>query len=615
MAEEKKEERVRLRDSLRQTSRLLRGYLLPHWTRMMLVLATAFGLSLSPYIFGFMSKIMIDKVLEIRPQIQQETLEGETSQTAPPAGRPMEERMRLLWWMFLAYVLIRLTLAGLRWLYSYNITYVGQKLVFRLRQELYDKLQRIQISFFDRQQVGKIMARVFDDVDIVQYSVSHVFVQLLQNMGMLAIGVVLLMHLNIALSAIALATLPFYAVAYRLYRRKVRPINRAQRERNSEMYAVASQAISGIRVVKSFAQEPREERRFFHKAAEVTRLLIKRIVLGNTLGAASGIISVLGTQAVFYLGARKIQAGELSYGTFAQFMVYVASLFSPMVRLSNMNAMVQWVSVALKRVFNLLDEEITIKDRPGAVELEECKGHIVFDHVWLKYEGAEDCALKDITFEVSPGTIVALVGPSGSGKTSLVNLLLRLYDPSKGRIILDGHDLRDIKLSSLRRYIRMVPQEPILFSGTIAENIAYGRPGATPSQIVEAAKAAELHNFIMSLPDKYESEVEEAGANLSGGQKQRMAIAMALLTDPSVLILDDSTSALDAETEARIQQTLDRVMVGRTCFIITHRMSTARKADLILVLKDGWLIEMGSHDELMAKGGMYAQVFHQQLAA
>lgn len=660
---EQKKEKVPFKESWGHLKRLVRVYLFPHWQRLLPVLALAMLTSLSPYVFGYLSRIMMDEVLQVgqgggtpkqatpsepnvidgseprrssserptpdtasietteeakggslrsREQPLETTSPGDTSLPARILKSP-SERLRLLEILFVVYILVRLTFAGANWAYSYIMTYVGQRIVFRLRRDLHDKLQALQLSFFDQQQTGKVMARVFDDVGIVQSSVSGVFITLLTQIGMLIFGTVIVFRLNVVLALVAYATFPFYAITYEIYRRKIRPINRVWRERNAEMYSIASQAISGIQVVKSFAQEKREMRRFFHKAAEMIRIIVQHTVIGNTLGSVSSIISLIGTNLIFYIGVLSIRDGHMTYGEFTFFMTSVGSLFGPVIHLATVNASLQWVLVALRRIFEVLDEEITIRDKEDAIDLREMHGVITFEQVSLKYEGAGDYALRDVDFSIPAGCRVALVGPSGSGKTSLVNLLLRLYDPTEGRILIDGIDIRDLKLSAIRNHVRMVPQEPILFSGTLAENITYGTLETTPQQVIEAAKAAELHEFIMSLPEKYETAIGERGTSLSGGQRQRMAFAMALLTDPTVLILDDTTSALDAETEARIQRTLDKIMVGRTSFTITHRMSTAMKADLILVLDRGRIVEQGTHEALMAQQGMYYEVFRQQL--
>ncbi|MFH1006318.1 MAG: ABC transporter ATP-binding protein [Candidatus Latescibacterota bacterium] len=623
-----------LRSSKRNITRLVQNYVKTYWKRVGFVLVMAMITSSSPYVFGYMSRLMLDDVLQIgivteitgKPGGEEpagdlaieEEGEGVLSPSSPSSSgqagveKTPEEKKRLLGIMFLAFVGVRLALSGSSWLYSYHVTHIGQRVVFQLRKDLHEKLQSLQLTFFDEQQIGRIMARLFDDVGVIQESVSAVFVQLIINVGLLAVGVLILLSLNWELSLFALATFPFYAIGYRIYVGRVRPVNQKMRRRNSELYGIVGQTISGIRVVKSFVQEPKELRRFFRKNAEFIRLRIQATVLGNSLGAVSGIISTIGTVLIFYFGAMQVKAGTMTFGEFTFFNASVIALFGPVIQLTNMNTVVQWVLVALKRVFDVLDEEVTIQDKENAVVLKEMKGHIVFNNVTLAYKSADGYALKNISFEAKPGMMISLVGPSGSGKTSLVNLLLRLYEASEGQILIDGHDIRDLQLSSLRDHIRMVPQEPILFSGTVAENIIYGEPGATPQQIIEAAKSAELHEFIMSMPEKYEAEVGERGTSLSGGQKQRMAFSMALLTDPTVLILDDSMSALDAETEARIQQTLDKIMLGRTSFVITHRMSTAMKADLILVLEEGNLVEQGTHEELMAKREKYHTAFRQQ---
>ncbi len=618
--------------------RFARRYVQPLMSRVILAVFLAGILSSYFFMLGFITKMTVDHVIQIRPsgvaiggmetggrdsagnaidsrqgvrnRRDPKTVLPPKSDLGPPKSRG--EKIRWLWIIFFAYLGIRMTFSLTNWLYLYNISYIGQRVVFRVRLDLHQKIQKLQMTYFDRQQTGKLMSRVLDDVGLLQSEVTTTFVQTVRHLCRVIIGTAVILVINFKLALLALVVLPLYVFTFKLFQKGIASTALRWREAYADAYGLLEERIRGIQVVLSFVRERSELREFFRKVGKAFRLSVRRFMLNSGLRAACMTISAVATALVFYWGAMLVRTGEMTVGDLIYFNISLGILFQPIVALSEVSAVLQEMTVVISRVFEVLDEKIMVEDRHDAAELKRIQGRVVFQKVTFQYREGAESVLRGLSFEARPGTSVAVVGPSGSGKSTLMSLLLRLYEPTEGSILVDDYEIRDIKLSSLRKHIAMVPQEPILFSGTIAENIIYGRGDASPEEIMRAAKAAELHDFIMSLPEKYEARVGEQGTNLSGGQKQRLAFAMALLSNPSILILDDTTSALDAETEARIQVTLDRIMRTRTTFIITHRISTAMRADRILVLDRGAMVGWGRHSDLINKEGVYRQMAEQQ---
>ena len=617
-------------------ARFIRTYVRPFRFRVVLVMGLA-GVSGSYfYVLGYITKATVDDVLQIRPRTE-ETSPGRAAgeppansaenrsardpervlphgweTDRPAATKSRTEKIRWLWAVFALYLTVRFLFAGMTWLFNYNIAFVGNRIVYRVRLDLHQKVQKLQMTFFDRKQTGKLMSRILDDVQLLESEVTTTLVQAIGHMAKVLIGIVVLLLINVQLALLAFLALPLYAMTYKLFQRPVSETFARMREAYSDTYGILEERVRGIRVVYSFAKERYERRMFFRRLVSIFRLSVRNSMLNASLRASCACISAFSVALILYTGALMVRSGDLTVGELIFFNMSLSSLFMPLVALANVNMVFQQMAVVVSRVFEVLDEEISIQDRPDAVSLQRVRGRVVFRNVRFQYSAIAGDVIKGLTFSVRPGTSVAVVGPSGAGKSTLLSLLLRLYEPTGGTILLDDYDIRDVRLSSIRRHVSMVPQEPVLFSGTISQNIVYGRDGATPDQIMEAARRAELHDFIMSQPEKYEARVEEGGGNLSGGQKQRLALAMAILTDPAILILDDTTSALDADTEARIQKTLDRVMEGRTTFVITHRISTAARADRILVLDNGEMAGWGTHEELLARGGVYSRLYDEQ---
>ncbi|MDQ7793770.1 MAG: ABC transporter ATP-binding protein [bacterium] len=497
----------------------------------------------------------------------------------------------------------------------YSMEYVAQRTIYDLRNQMYRHLQRLSFSFYDQARTGQLMSRATQDVETLRRFLGFGVVNILANslLFLSILGILAALHWRLTL--VALLTLPFAIAVVVQFGRKVRPAYSDIQQQLAVITNTLQENITGVRVVRAFAREDHETEKFaavnqgyLERALKAARMWAFYFPLVNFLTAG-------GTALVLWYGGREVIAGRLTPGSFVAFNTYLVMLITPLRMLGWLVNLAQRAGASSQRVFELLDTDPGIKDRPGARELPPARGEVVFEEVSFSYEeeNGDRPALRGVSLVARPGETIALLGATGSGKTSIINLVPRFYDPTGGRILVDGVDIREVTLDSLRRQIGVVLQDTFLFSASLRENIAFGRPGARLDDIVAAAKAAHIHDFIQALPRGYDTLVGERGVGLSGGQKQRVAIARALLMDPRILILDDSTSSVDVETEYHIQQALEKLMAGRTAFVIAQRLSTVKNADQILVLEDGRIVERGSHDELLARAGVYAKIYELQL--
>ncbi|MBR1759549.1 MAG: ABC transporter ATP-binding protein [Schwartzia sp.] len=494
---------------------------------------------------------------------------------------------------------------------GYLVSYIGQRVIVDVRDVLFRKLQRMPISFFDRHQTGEIMSYISNDVAALQSALVERMVEMLTESAIFVGSLVMMVLLDWKLSVLTLVTVPLVGICMDVFGRKVRSAGAVIQERMSDITALMQESISSERVVKSFVREDFEIDRFHTQNELNFRAVMKDAQLSSLLTPTVEFLAALAVTVIIWFGGKEVVDGVITAGTLVAFLTYAVNLANPVKRLSRIYAQIQKAMAGADRVFALLDTAETVASAADAKALPPVEGRVAFSEVDFSYR--EDVpALKGVTLSAEPGQMIAFVGPSGAGKSTVANLIPRFYDVTGGAITIDGHDVRDVTTESLRTQIGIVPQETVLFSATVRENIRYGRLDATDAEIEAAARDANAHDFIMALPEGYDTEIGERGSTLSGGQRQRIAIARAILKNPKILILDEATSALDTESEKIVQAALDRLMVGRTSFVIAHRLSTIIGADRIYVLDGGKVREQGTHEELLAAGGLYAGLYRIQ---
>ncbi|NUK31727.1 ABC transporter ATP-binding protein [Parageobacillus sp. VR-IP] len=523
---------------------------------------------------------------------------------------PMSVKTTRLWWalviMLVIFVLIRPIVEYYR---QYFAQWTASKVLYDIRNQLFTHMQKLSFTYYSNHRTGEIISRVINDVEQTKDFIITGLMNLWLDMATIIIALVIMMKMDMKLTLVSISTLPIYAFSVKYFFGRLRQRTRMRSQALAELQAYLHERVQGMSVIKSFAIEEAEQKRFSAQNNHfLTKALMHTSWNAKSFAVVNTVTDIAPIVVIIYAGYQ-VLLGHITVGTMVAFVGYIDRLYSPLRRLVNSSTTLTQSFASMDRMFEFFDEPYDVTDAPNAVDCREVKGDIVFDHVTFAYHKNGTPVLRDISFSVKAGETIALVGMSGGGKSTLVSLIPRFYDVTEGRILLDGIDIRDIRVRSLRDKIGIVFQDSFLFSDSVKDNILLGKPDATDEEVIAAAKAANAHDFIMSLPDGYDTKVGERGIKLSGGQKQRIAIARVFLKNPPLLIFDEATSALDLENEHYIQEALERLAKNRTTFIVAHRLSTITHADRIFLIENGKIVESGTHEELMAKQGSYYHLF------
>lgn len=494
---------------------------------------------------------------------------------------------------------------------SYLVSYIGQRVVVDVREVMFKKFQRMPMAYFDKHQTGETMSYLTNDVAAIQSALVDNLIEFFTESVILVGSVVLMLYIDWKLTLLTLITVPMVGYAMKIFGRKIKSSGTLIQEKLADITSLLQESISSIRIVKSFVREDYEVKRFRRENNLNFRAVMKNVQLTSLLTPTVEFLAAVAVTFIVWFGGYEVVQGIMSAGALVAFLTYAVNLANPVKRLSRIYGRMQQAMAAIDRIFYVLDLEENVADKSDAKILPKVTGKVSVENITFSYDGKHN-ALENVSFEVLPGQMIAFVGPSGAGKSTIANLIPRFYDVQEGAIKIDGYDIRDVTSKSLREQIGIVPQETVLFSTTVMENIRYGKLDASDEEVIAAAKAANADKFISELPDGYKTLIGERGLNLSGGQRQRMAIARAMLKNPQILILDEATSALDTESEKIVQAALDELMVGRTSFVIAHRLSTIFAADQIFVIEHGKICEHGTHHELLELGGVYSNLYNIQ---